>query len=139
MTGKLKLGFVVQRYGLEIAGGAEYHCRLIAELLRDHAELGHRLADRGRRLGQREVDRVAEGFLLAIDDVGAELLLEREDADFLLGARRRARCTMRVSRSSPAARASRKEPPLELMTSSTTQASLTNLRFRVTGARRSPP
>ncbi len=39
MTGKLKLGFVVQRYGLEIAGGAEYHCRLIAELLRDHADV----------------------------------------------------------------------------------------------------
>lgn len=39
MTGKLKLGFVVQRYGLEIAGGAEYHCRLIAELLSDHAEV----------------------------------------------------------------------------------------------------
>ena len=39
MTGKLKLGFVVQRYGVEIAGGAEYHCRLIAELLRDHAEV----------------------------------------------------------------------------------------------------
>ena len=39
MTGKLKLGFVVQRYGVEIAGGAEYHCRLIAELLRDQAEV----------------------------------------------------------------------------------------------------
>lgn len=35
----MKLAFVVQRYGLDIAGGAEYHCRLIAEHLSRRAEV----------------------------------------------------------------------------------------------------
>ena len=46
---KEKIAFVVVRYGLNINGGAEYHCQMLAERLTPDYEVGSTYDMRKRR------------------------------------------------------------------------------------------